>query len=77
MRRISYDHVVAADDTAVLEGFLQRCVFDDTVPLAELLEAPVIGPYLESQRDGDVYRFHHEVDCVVLSEGEVPWTAAS
>jgi len=79
VRRIAYDHVVAADDTAVLEGYLQRCVFDDTVGLAELLEAPVLGPYLASQVDGDVYRFHQEVDCVALTpnEGSVPWTAAS
>ncbi|MCW3010187.1 MAG: hypothetical protein JWO90_591 [Solirubrobacterales bacterium] len=79
VRRIAYDHVVKAADTAVLEGYLQRCVFDDTVPLAQLLEAPVLGAYLERQRDGDVYRFHQEVDCVVLSPegGSVRWTAAS
>lgn len=79
VRRIAYDHVVAVKDTAVLEGYLQRCVFDDTVPLAELLAAPVLGDYLESQRAGDSYHFHQEVDCVVLSsnEGSVPWKAAS
>ncbi len=79
VRRIAYDHVISAADTAVLEGYLQRCVFDDTVPLAELLAAPVLGEYLESQRDGENYRFHQEVDCVVLTtnEGSVPWTVAS
>ena len=79
VRRIAYDHVISVSDTAVLEGYLQRCVFDDTVPLAELLEAPVLGDYLESQRAGDTYRFHQEVDCVVVSasEGSVPWKAAS
>ncbi len=81
VRRLRYDHVISEQDTAVLEGYLQRCVFDDTVPLAELLEAPVLGPYLASQHDAaaGVYRFHQEVDCVVVSppEGAVPWTAAS
>ena len=81
VRRIAYDHVVAAEDTAVLEGYLQRCLFDDTVPLAEMLEAPVLGPYLASAHDADagVYRFHQEVDCVALAPTErtVPWTAAS
>lgn len=81
VRRIAYDHVVAADDTAVLEGYLQRCVFDDTVGLEEMLAAPVLGPYLASAHDAaaGVYRFHQEVDCVVLTPTDrtVPWTAAS
>ncbi len=81
VHRLRYEHVVAAEDTAVLEGFLQRCLFDDTVPLAELLEAPLVGAYLRGCHDtaAGVYRFHHEVDCVVLSddEGATPWTAAS
>lgn len=81
VRRIGYDHVVAARDTAVLEGYLQRCVFDDTIALAELLEAPVLGPYISTCLDAaaGVYRFHQEVDCVVLraDAGSVSWTAAS
>lgn len=79
VRRLRYDHVVDERDTATLEGYLQRCVFDDTVPLADMLAAPVLGPYLASQRDAGAYRFHQEVDCVVLapSEGVVPWTVAS
>lgn len=65
--RIGYDHVVAAEDTAVLEGYLQRCVFDDSVGLADLLAAPVVGEYLASCLDegAGLYRFHQEVDCVV------------
>ena len=78
VHRLQYEHVVRAEDTPVLEGFLQRCLFDDTVPLAELLEAPRLGEYLAGCRDGDVYRFHHEVDCVLITEGaDVSWTAAS
>lgn len=80
VRRLRYDHVIADEDTAVLEGYLQRCLFDDTVPLAALLEAPVLGPYLAASHDprAGVYRFHQEVDCVVLhTRGAFPWTAAS
>jgi SAM-dependent methyltransferase len=81
VRRLAYDHVVAETDTAVLEGYLQRCLFDDTISLAEMLDAPVLGPYLASCHDaGDgVYRFHQEVDCVVLTSTPeaFPWTAAS
>lgn len=64
--RIAYDHVVAARDTAVLEGYLQRCLFDDSLALDEMLSAPVLGPLLASCLDADVYRFPQEVDCVVL-----------
>ncbi len=75
------DHVIDASDTAVLEGYLQRCLFDDTISLDEMLAAPVLGAYLASQfdRDAGVYRFHQEVDCVVLSaeQGAVRWTVAS
>lgn len=80
VRRIGYDHVVAAADTAVLEGYLQRCVFDDTLALEELLAAPVVGAYLASCLDAraSVYRFHQEVDCVVVGcdGGPIPWTVA-
>ncbi len=81
VHRLAYDHVIAVDDTAVLEGYLQRCLFDDTISLAEMLAAPVLGDYLASQLDeaAGVYRFHHEVDCVVLTNnpGAISWTAAS
>jgi len=81
VRRLAYDHVVRASDTAVLEGYLQRCLFDDTISLDEMLGAPVLGPYLASCHDdaGGVYRFHQEVDCVVLASTPeaFPWTAAS
>lgn len=81
VRRIAYDHVVGAADTAVLEGYLQRCLFDDTLSLTDLLGAPVLGDYIATQLDPEAgtYRFHQEVDCVVLAPtGEdVPWTVAS
>lgn len=81
VRRLRYDHVVAASDTAVVEGYLQRCLFDDTLSLDELLAAPVLGDYLAGTRDAGagVFRFHQEVDLVVLAPETrtVPWTAAS
>lgn len=79
-RRLRYEHVVAAADRAVLQGFLQRCLFDDALTLPEMLSAPVLGDYLAGCHDpvADTYRFAQEVDLIVLSidEGE-PWTAGS
>jgi SAM-dependent methyltransferase len=49
-------------DRAVAEGFLQRCAFDDSVSLAEMESAPVLGDYLAGCRDdAGAYSFDHEV----------------
>ena len=78
---LSYEHVVGHDETGLLEGYLRRCLFDDSLTLAEMLAAPVLGPYLAGCRDGDAgaYRFSQTVVCLGLTpQGEAfPWTAAS
>lgn len=49
-------------DRAVAEGFLQRCAFDDSVTLAQMEAAPVLGDYLAGCRAADgSYSFEHEV----------------
>lgn len=49
-------------DRAVAEGFLQRCAFDDSVKLAAMESAPVLGDYLAGCRDASgAYSFAHEV----------------
>jgi SAM-dependent methyltransferase len=64
-QRITYTTGTA--DRAVAEGFLQRCAFDDTVGLAEMEAAPVLGDYLAGCRDGDgAYSFEHEVSLLWL-----------
>lgn len=69
VRRLSYEHVVADEDREVLEGFLQRCAFDDTVTLEQMREAPVLGAYLAACHDpaAGVHRFRQEVDLVLLT----------
>ncbi len=68
VRRLTYDHVVADDDRAVLEGYLQRCLFDDTISLEAMREGPALGAYLESCHDADagVHRFTQQVDLILL-----------
>lgn len=58
-QRIAYR--TGTSDREVAEGFLQRCAFDDTVSLEQMLAAPVLGDYLASCRDGDSWTFEHEV----------------
>ncbi|MTD44286.1 methyltransferase domain-containing protein [Conexibacter sp. W3-3-2] len=78
---LHYEHRVPLDDLGLLEGYLQRCLFDDTLGLDEMLVAPQLGTYLAGCRDeqAGVYRFAQDVLCAtVLPEGvPSPWTAAS
>ena len=66
--RLAYDQTIALDDIATVEGYLQRCAFDDSVSLDQMLAAPHLGPYLRGCRDEaeGVWRFHQEVDVLLL-----------
>lgn len=66
--RLSYDHTAALEDAVTVEGYLQRCAFDDSVSLEEMMAAPHLGPYLSDCRDEDrgLWRFHQEVDVLLL-----------
>ena len=57
---ITYE--TGTSDRKVVEGFLQRCAFDDTATLDQMEAAPVLGEYLASCRRPDgSYVFSHEV----------------
>lgn len=64
VREIAYTQSSA--DTAAVEGYLQRCVFDDSADLAALLAAPTTGPYLESCRRGDGWAFDQTVKIIFI-----------
>ncbi|CAN5538138.1 hypothetical protein BH10ACT10_BH10ACT10_05420 [soil metagenome] len=64
-QRVTYR--TGSEDRAVIEGFLQRCAFDDSVSLSQMEAAPVLGDYLASCRDADGgYTFAHEVSLLWL-----------
>ena len=66
--RLSYDHTTSLENTVTVEGYLQRCAFDDSVSLQEMMTAPHLGPYLRDCRDeaAGLWRFHQEVDAILL-----------
>lgn len=67
VRTQTVSYTSGTDDRAVAEGFLQRCAFDDTVSLAEMEAAPVLGDYLAGCRDSSGrYAFEHEVMLIWL-----------
>jgi hypothetical protein len=48
-------------DRTVVEGFLQRCAFDDTVSLDQMETREPLAAYLAGCRAADgSYEFHHE-----------------
>ena len=69
VRRLDYHAEVRFEDRATLEGYLQRCAFDDTVSLAEMERGERLGPYLRSCRDegGRRWRLPQHVDLILLA----------
>ncbi|MGH9058240.1 MAG: class I SAM-dependent methyltransferase [Acidimicrobiales bacterium] len=52
----------SSSDRGIVEGFLQRCVFDNTIGLDEMERARILGPYLAGcRRPGGSWVFDHEV----------------
>jgi SAM-dependent methyltransferase len=66
--RLSYDHTTALENTVTVEGYLQRCAFDDSVSLSEMMTGPHLGPYLRDCRDEEMglWQFHQKVDVLLL-----------
>ncbi|GLZ48951.1 hypothetical protein Acsp06_51360 [Actinomycetospora sp. NBRC 106375] len=58
------EYTVASDDRATVEGFLQRCVFEDSVPLAAMEADPAVGAYLTGCRTDGGYRFTQHVHVI-------------
>ncbi|WP_018331574.1 class I SAM-dependent methyltransferase [Actinomycetospora chiangmaiensis] len=59
---IRYD--VGHPDRRVIEGFLQRCAFDDSVPLERMETEGAVGEYLAAEHGADGYRFTQVVDVI-------------
>jgi len=69
LHRLTYDGELAAGEERTLEGYLQRCVFDATVSLEAMLDAPTLGPYLRALRGHDgTWRFPQTVDLVAIEK---------
>ena len=56
---IDYEGTVALDDNETAQRYLQRCLFDDTFSLQEMLANELLGPYLNSCMDDNngLWRF--------------------
>jgi SAM-dependent methyltransferase len=70
--RLDYEGVVRSGDRATLEGYLQRCAFDDSVSLEEMARGRALGPYLArcEDRGAAEYRFEQHVDLILIGSGD-------
>ena len=73
VRTLTYP--VGSADRGIVEGFLQRCVFDDSVPLARMEDGGPTGEYLAGCRSQAGYRFVQEVHVITWGHGERPDTS--
>jgi SAM-dependent methyltransferase len=65
VKPLSYEQVI--EDDAVLEGFLQRCVFDSELSLEAMREDEILGAYLAERRDADGHsRFRQDVSMIFI-----------
>jgi SAM-dependent methyltransferase len=71
-RVLDYTTVVPADRPELLESYLQRCAFDDTFGLDEMLRREPLAGYLSSCHDlvSGEYRFPQRVGMTLFSHTE-------
>ena len=75
-RVLEYTTVVPADRPELLESYLQRCAFDDTFSLDEMLQRQPLASYLSSCRDLDSgdYKFPQRVGMTLFAHTEAGLT---
>lgn len=63
---IFYENGASENARLLIEGYLQRCVFDDTTSLDQMLARPETGGYLESCRVDGWWRFSQRVKLIFI-----------
>jgi SAM-dependent methyltransferase len=67
IKDIDYYNGAPQTDETQVERYLQRCLFDDTVSLKEMMENPVTGPYLETCRRNGMWQFSQHVTLIFIN----------
>ncbi|MDC0196480.1 class I SAM-dependent methyltransferase [Gammaproteobacteria bacterium] len=67
VREINYTNGALQDKERQVERYLQRCLFDDTVSLEEMLSNPITGPYLETCRKNGQWQFSQRVSMIFVN----------
>ena len=67
IKQINYTNGLPQTDERQVEGYLQRCLFDDTLSLKEMLSNNVTGPYLERCRKNGAWEFAQHVTMIFVN----------
>ncbi|MCG8692717.1 MAG: class I SAM-dependent methyltransferase [Minwuiales bacterium] len=67
IKGIDYTCRVPRDNVADVEGYLQRCLFDDTISVADMLADPALARYLDGCRDPDGWYFRQQVKMIFFT----------
>lgn len=65
-QEIAYENVAPATQHQQVQGYLQRCVFDDSVSLERMLAHPATGAYLKGCRREGEWRFAQRVMLIFI-----------
>ena len=68
VEKIAYENGVSENASLQVEGYLQRCIFDDTINLGAMLNNSITGPYLENCIKAGKWCFKQEVIMIFLSK---------
>ena len=63
---ITYENGARSDERDVIESYLQRCVFDDTISLEQMEVADGLKNYLAGCRQGGAWRFKQHVALISI-----------
>ncbi|MEO1205697.1 MAG: class I SAM-dependent methyltransferase [Pseudomonadota bacterium] len=66
VKQISYQNGAPKTARDEVEGYLQRCLFDDTISLEAMQSNPVTGPYLDTCANETDWRFQQHVSLFFL-----------
>lgn len=68
VKEITYENSISENAFLQVEGYLQRCIFDDSIDLETMLRNSSTGPYLDSCRNNGQWRFKQQVMLIFLSK---------
>ena len=68
VEKITYENSISENALIQVEGYLQRCVFDDTIDLKAMLRNSITGTYLSSCIKDKQWRFKQQVMLIFLSK---------
>ena len=66
-KEINYINGAPQSQELQVEKYLQRCLFDDTLSLKEMMANPITGPYLETCRRDGMWQFSQSVTMIFMN----------